>query len=149
MEELHNLLNQLYEIEKPYEVKFSHLNSLIKSLEKKIISLEKNILASNNILFSLTNDKIIKINDIYSAWETRLEEKFVESVKNQNITNFQNYPLNQRFLRLIKREITMISSFKSTQKALFIGSGPMPISAILIHDLLGIHIDCIDSNEKA
>ncbi len=85
---------------------------------------------------------------LYSTYETLLEKAFVEAILRSsgdellgegNLT--QNY-LN-RYYNLVKNEVAL-AGITSDDKVLFIGSGPLPITAIEMVRQSGCEVDCIE-----
>ncbi|VEL98337.1 nicotianamine synthase-like protein [Alteromonas sp. 76-1] len=125
---------------------FAVLDGLIDHVERKIFNASYADEVTYGVQGSLENEEIL--NNAYCAWETALEEIFVDKIHSGQVKSFRDYPLNTRFQRLLQRETSMLKGEKIS-KALFIGSGPLPISAIWLHNYLGIDIDCIDVCEHA
>jgi tRNA A58 N-methylase Trm61 len=57
------------------------------------------------------------------------------------------YPLYDRFLGLVTSEITL-ANIKSSDRVLFIGSGPFPITAILLTQFSGCRVICCERDKQ-
>jgi len=125
---------------------FQLLDTLIEHIESKIF------FASNaeRLMLELRRDRgdLKLLNEAYCAWETTLEKIFSRRLCNGAASSLHDYRLNNRFQRLLKRETSMLRS-SSPKRALFVGSGPFPISAIWLHRILGIPVDGLDVSEDA
>ncbi|WP_036141309.1 nicotianamine synthase family protein [Luteibacter sp. 9135] len=127
------------------EEHFHLLDPLIEYIEAKVF------LASDvdQLLFGLGygRDDMELLNNAYCAWETALEQNFVERLC-AGISSLSDYRLNNRFQRLLKRETSMLRH-RNHRRALFIGSGPFPISAVWLHRYLGVTVDGLDLSSDA
>lgn len=120
---------------------FRLLDQLIGHLESRMF------LASDaeRVLFDLQRScgNVKLLNDAYCAWETTLEQIFAKRLCSGVTSSLYDYRLNNRFQRLLERETSMLRS-RSHQRALFVGSGPFPITAVWLHRILSIPVDCLD-----
>jgi len=120
---------------------FSQLHERIMQLEKFIFSFSGDQAATRAILKALTPEMIAALNDAYCLWETRLEYQFVEKYA-KRAASLPDYFLHDRLDALTRRELAFISGIKP-QQMLFVGSGPLPINAILMHLQTGLPVDCV------
>jgi hypothetical protein len=127
------------------EEHFHLLDPLIEYLEAKVF-LANDV---DQLLFGLGygRDDMELLNNAYCAWETALEQNFVERLC-AGTSSLSDYRLNNRFQRLLKRETSMLRQ-RNHRRALFIGSGPFPISAVWLHRYLGITVDGLDLSSDA
>lgn len=95
----------------------------------------------------LDQETITRLQDLYREFETGLEFEFAIKLLEGRVS-LKDYPLYRRFKRLTKKEIDL-ASISDLDRVLFIGSGPFPISAILMAEKTGVQIDCIDSDPDA
>lgn len=125
---------------------FRILDGLIEHIESKIFFASD----AERLMLDLRKegDEIKLLNDAYCAWETALEQIFSWRLCNGGASSLHDYRLNNRFQRLLKRETSMLRS-RSPKRALFIGSGPFPISAIWLHRILGVPVDGLDVSADA
>lgn len=132
-------------IDRPRE-NFSALDSLIDNIESRIFFANE----TDELVFNLRcNKQSVKLlNDAYCSWETALEQIFSKRLCGGNAATLSDYRLNNRFQRLLKRELSMLKG-KAPQRALFIGSGPFPISAIWMQRQLQIPVDGLDVSGDA
>lgn len=96
----------------------------------------------------LRGDVVREMQTAYGAWETLLEKQFARRVVDGAVTEQQAYPLSQRFQRLLGRELNLVPG-EPPKRACFLGSGPLPISAIWLHRITGAAVDCVDHEPEA
>ncbi|MCC4597248.1 hypothetical protein NRY95_03195 [Xanthomonas campestris pv. phormiicola] len=87
------------------------------------------------------------LQEAYCVWETTLERNFVARLCAGSATAISDYRLANRLQRLVRREVSMLRSHP--QRMLFIGSGPLPLSAIWFNRILGVHVDGVDISSAA
>jgi len=127
---------------------FHHLHLFMRDLERMLLRDEKEISFFENVMSMLTIDELTLFNDLYCLWETKLERRFVDFLDHNVVKHYLDYPLYARFERLIDREVRLLKG-GIPKKMLFIGSGPMPITALCLQHRLGIQIDCLERFEDA
>ncbi len=131
------------------ELAFEQLNKSIRSLEDQIFELDKEDANMLSAYYEGLDPKLVKlVNDNYCRWETILETNFSQSFLEGGVKSISAYPLYDRFKNLITKELSIISAFKF-ENLLFIGSGPFPITAILLHQLTGKKVDCLEREQCA
>jgi len=91
------------------------------------------------------NGLLEKIQLVYERFESHLEIDFAEEILRNNISDCEQYFLYRRFVGLIRTEIEL-AQIEKRDRVLFIGSGPFPISAILLNKLTGCCVDCYEKN---
>lgn len=101
-----------------------------------------------NLEQELGIDTLGKLQQLYERFETELENEFAQKVLDGNVTAETDYPLYARFKRLVKAEIDL-ARIRPSDKVLFIGSGPFPISAMLFSQLTSVSVDCYDKSLEA
>lgn len=128
--------------------------SNIKMINKISLTME-NILLTKNFTFEeekelydfmVNGNMLIIFQKMYEVFETSLETRFARMMitKKENLKDdFTKYLLYNRFSTLVANEIDL-AAITADDKVLFIGSGPIPISAILIHELSGAFVDCVE-----
>lgn len=84
----------------------------------------------------------------YETYETDLEHAFAKDLTSNKVDGIESYALFGRFEQLIDSEIKL-SDIGAKDSVLFIGSGPFPISAILLSQYSGCRVDCYDSDADA
>lgn len=89
-----------------------------------------------------------RLQQLYERFETNTEIEFAQRVLDGNARREIDYPLYARFKRLIQAEIDL-AGIKPSDKILFIGSGPFPISAMLFSQLASVSVDCYDKSPEA
>ena len=125
-------------------------NKLIKS---KILELEalilKEELTAREEKTILSYEKVRRVfpplQHFYELFETHLEEEFVHDFLNGR-KELRDYSLYNRFVKLITNEKNL-AKISDKDCVLFIGSGPLPITAILLSMFTNCSIDCYDKNK--
>lgn len=84
----------------------------------------------------------------YDRWETGLEFAFAAEVLASRATA-GDYPLDERFERLVSRELSLAGPLGVGRSVLFIGSGPFPNSAMKIHFHTGVSVRCLDTDPRS
>jgi hypothetical protein len=127
----------------PKEVKHSGLMLESTLLNKEFTSSEEDELFN----YLSKRGSLRKIQLLYEKFETNLEVSFAREILRKNLSTYQPYLMYERFMNLIKNEIKL-ANIKRGEKVLFIGSGPFPITAILLNKLAGCNVDCYEKKKK-
>jgi len=120
---------------------FSDLHENVMELENLVSRLDQNHESASTILDGLTPAIVAGVNDAYRFWQTRFESQFADHLI-RGEESLCDYPFYERFDALVRSEIALLEG-ASPQRILFIGSGPLPISAILMHLQTGLPVDCV------
>lgn len=120
----------------------------MRDLERALLRDHTHAEFFSNIISKLESDELLLLNNLYCLWETLLEKRFVQFLDNEVVKHYLDYPLYARFERLIEREIGLLNGYKP-KRLLFIGSGPMPITALCLQHRLGTQIDCLERYPEA
>ncbi len=83
------------------------------------------------------------LNRAYEKYETELEAEFSQKLLNGQIA-LRQYPLYQRFNTLLSNEVTLLHAEPGEEIAI-IGSGPFPISAIILATIFGLRVTAVES----
>lgn len=121
-------------------------DELVPWLERAVLLSPSDLDFVRGVLDRLGPELLLTAQLAYESWETRLEQKFAEGVLAGSM-GLSAYLLYERFRKLLKRELSLLPA--EPKNVLFIGSGPVPISALLVHDLTGAKVTCIDQNPQA
>lgn len=100
-------------------------------------------------IFMIKNNMLPLFQQTYEKFETNLETEFAHQlIKKSRVkkTLISEYPIYYRYIISLKNEIKL-AKINSKDKVLFIGSGPFPITAILIHELTHAKVDCVEKNK--
>ncbi len=139
------LIKQIVTPELPFEI----LDTSIRQLEALIFELDsENEEVVQSYYNTLAPNLVKSVNDKYCLWETVFETQFSESILNERVTSISEYHLYDRFKNLIKKELDILGSI-NFESILFIGSGPFPITAILLHQFADKRIDCLECNQDS
>src|SRR5215831_1871180 len=87
---------------------FPELHENILALEKLVFAEEANSSAANLTLSQITADERADLNRAYCLWETELENQYAREILSGRETTLDNYLLNERFERLITRELSLL-----------------------------------------
>lgn len=124
-------------------------SALIKSEMLEMESLILNGKLSQKEENAILSQKEVKqalptLQHFYEVFETNLENEFVnELLKGRK--KLGDYLLYNRFVELIKNEKNL-AEISEKDSVLFIGSGPLPITAILLSMFARCRVDCYDKD---
>jgi GNAT superfamily N-acetyltransferase len=144
------LLRQVCDIHKAVvesQVDFSRLHERIMQLESFVFSFAGDEDRTSSFMEGLTPELVGSLNDAYSFWETNLERRFALKLLNGEAP-LSDYPLYGRRDGLVRRELSLVSD-SWPDRILFLGSGPLPISAIHIHRQTGLPVDCVGQHRES
>ena len=131
------------------DLSFEDLDHSIRNLEHLIFDLDdadEELVSQYHTSLSPERKKLVT--NGYCKWETTVENIFAQSILDGSATSWKDYTLYERFRNLIAKELEILSVFDYTS-ILFIGSGPFPITALLIHEFTGKVVDCLEKDENA
>ncbi|MBZ5521008.1 MAG: GNAT family N-acetyltransferase [Acidobacteriia bacterium] len=120
---------------------FSELHESIMQLEEFICSNGQDEAKTGALLGRLDPEMIDTVNHAYRFWRIQLEHDFARRLS-KGEASLSDYPLNSQFAGLIERELALVSG-QRPERILFIGNGPLPISAIHLHLQTGVPVDCL------
>src|SRR5436305_3577187 len=123
---------------------FSGLHENVMQLENLIFSLDQDGQKAITVLESLTPEALAATNEVYCFWQKNLESQFAHRLISGK-ASLADYFLYHRFDSLVRRELAL-ASVPRPRRTLFIGSGPLPLSALLIHLQTGGMVDCVARN---
>lgn len=104
-----------------------------------------------NNLIKITPE-IEDINDICANAEYELEIDFAKKIIQSDSPErtLYNFPYYQNYLHLVKLEYLNMSFFQpNISHILFLGSGPLPLSAIILAQRYHLHVTLVDHSRKA
>ena len=131
-----------------YQDDFHYFHISMRELEQTLLTLNHADSLESRATTHLENQDLELLNNLYCLWETNLENRFVDFLKQGVVKHYLDYPLYARFERLIHREVSLLQGL-NPKRLLFIGSGPMPITALCLKNRLGTQIDCLERNLDA
>jgi hypothetical protein len=88
-----------------------------------------------------------KLNRIYESFETDLEIEFAKTLLSFDV-DVRQYSFYQRFVTLVSNEVRF-AGLKEGDCVTFVGSGPFPISAILLFQTFGIRAIAVERKDGA
>ena len=100
----------------------------------------------NAVLEQLPPSHVAACQETRCSWECRRELEFVARVM-AGEASLSGYLFYKEAQRLIRRELSLVPA--KPENVLFIGSGPLPLTGVLIHEMTGAHVTCIDCDRKA
>lgn len=104
-------------------------------------------LLTPEITLPMTDATLVKLNALYEQFETDMEERFAGRLLSGEVT-LPEYHFYGRFRRLVRAE-TELANITANTRVLFIGSGPFPITPILLAEMTGCSVNCYDRSEDA
>ena len=122
-------------------MEFPSLHQNILELERLIFAEPPESPAAALALSQIKDEERAWLNRAYCLWETELEYRYAQDILSGKETDLSNYPLNERFEVLVKRELSLLDG-DGPQRVLLIGSGPLPISAFHVQRMINRPIDC-------
>jgi len=120
---------------------FSALHKSIMQLEKVIGSHDQNEAGIKAVLEQINPEIVSSLQDAYSFWQADLEYGFAQRLGKGEVS-LADFPLNGQFAALTRRELAMVPGPRP-ERILFMGSGPLPISAIHLHRQTMCPVDCL------
>lgn len=150
VEEAKHSLESLYvDLSKYSSLHRLELKNLVLQLEKILLIENFGIQEQQELIHFLKKKEMLStFQKAYEKFETDLETEFARKLIKNRVKaekEFRTYYLYDRYVILLKNEIKL-AKIKSTDKVLFIGSGPVPFTALLIHKLTDCRVDCCESN---
>lgn len=145
---IHAILEKKQQLHESKHV-FHRFHLAMRELERFLLRSEGESEALDEAVMYMKQHELAELNDLYCQWETQLERCFVNFLDLNIVGHFVDYPLYARFERLINREVGLLDG-NVPRKMLFIGSGPMPITALCLrHRLPDTEIHCLERFESA
>ena len=150
----------------PEQKTFSEISELISALSNGPLSfnrLDRGILRLEELVFDSDDFDAEKAEQFfngipsqiqqrlinnYCEWETEIENEFAADLVSGKATDYKDYRLHDRFFRLLSKEVALVKSY-DFERILFIGSGPFPITAILLHVMTGKVVECLECFEPS
>jgi len=118
--------------------------------------LVESVIDANDLPNDLQKDDIMsKVREISALTETELECTWAQMISSsaQPKAALLSFPYIDNYTELARRELALIArsglQLNATHKALIIGSGPLPLSALELHRQSGASIDHVDSSLRA
>lgn len=128
---------------------FTELNESVIRLEKLIFFAdEEGDDLKQAIMQCIPSESRNLLNTLYCQWETTIENNFAGDILTGRCNSVSEYHLYDRFYRLVSKEVALMAD-RDFDRILFIGSGPFPITGILLHQLTGKPVDCLERDEGA
>lgn len=126
------------------------VNQAINFLVKQVSGLEQNDLDKS----SLTEQEMSQIRERFSQSVYELEKYWAHEILNSenHQQTLEGFPQWDYYLKVIEREWNTIQTYTSNalrQKALLIGGGPIPLTAIVLARKYGVSSIVLDNNAEA
>ena len=124
-------------------------------VNSKFNNLVSLVINNPNLDQELTKEEIIKLQIICSQAESELEIYWSNRIINSEDPKKEIalFPYLKNYQELTKREIKLLEKtgliLNKNKKVLFIGSGPLPLSCMILHLLTKANIDQMDISPKA
>lgn len=127
---------------------FPTFHRYMRELERLLLLRRVDQHEADKAVTEFTAAEMANFQNLYCSWETQLESRFVDFLCRGICGHFADYALYARFERLIDREVRLLNGYEP-RKVLFIGSGPMPITAICLENRINAPIDCLEMRAEA
>lgn len=127
---------------------FPKLHFAMRDLERLLLRGDEHKAKFEKLLSYFPEHELAHFHNLYCYWETLLEKRFVKSLDQGVYRHIVDYPLYSRFERLIDREVGLLDGYMP-QRVLFIGSGPMPITALCLQHRINARVDCLERDAEA
>lgn len=127
---------------------FPKLHYAMRDLERLLLRGEEYDADFGKLLSSFADHELAHFHNLYCYWETLLEKRFVQYLDQGIFRHVVDYPLFSRFERLIEREVSLLDGHMPS-RVLFIGSGPMPITALCLQHRIETRVDCLERDPEA
>lgn len=125
------------------------INKVVFDLEGILLDKNFNHEQEQEITTFMEHNNMLSVfQKAYEIFETNLEVLFARYMIQESLSpreDFKKYLLHNRFVTLLTNEVNLAHISKN-DKVLFIGSGPIPITAIIMHQLTQSKIDCVEHN---
>ncbi len=128
------------------------INTLFSQLVRSVIIARK--ISFDDLLKNKKIKKIIpSLQKLCSDGEYFLEKKWAQdiSISKDPRKILMNFPYLEYYRKLIASEFQEFTTLKNTEcgRALFVGSGPLPLSSIILAEQYGISVDAVDKDIRA
>lgn len=124
------------------------LSNLVSTLSKPIDSdVALDILNDTDIQL-IRKEMLNKLSIAESLMERYYAQDFLQKVNDLN--HFSSFIYWDHYVKLVQTEISVLRKIKSVfQSCAFVGTGPLPLSPLLIQKELNTHMTCIDYDQQA
>lgn len=124
-----------------------------QTLQKILLTKNFSLQEQRELTAFMTKKNMLSLfQQTFEKFETNLEDDFahllIDKNKSAKKTLISDYPIYYRYIISLKNEIKL-AKINSKDKVLFVGSGPFPITAILIHELTHSQVDCVEINKNS
>lgn len=126
---------------------FPELHDSVMRLEEIISSRGPESSDAAEILGSFSPKIISELNEAAALCHRRLDSEFSQLVL-QGESALLHHPRTEQAADLVKRELLLLNGSRP-KRALVIGSGPFPITAIQLHTRTALLVDCIGMDAAA
>jgi ribosomal protein S18 acetylase RimI-like enzyme len=126
---------------------FPELQQSIAQMENLVFSFDGDEAGATAVFEGLAPTNLADVNYAYHLWEITLELEFVDRLV-RGEASLSDYFLYKRSEGLVRRELALIAG-SSLLRILFVGTGPLPMSAIHAHLQTGASVDCAGRDEQS
>ncbi|TVQ82387.1 MAG: hypothetical protein EA357_09695 [Micavibrio sp.] len=120
----------------------------IVTAEECFSEAEKQQVLQNPAVRTIRKELLAELSEAEYEMELYFSNRFLD---NPNFTakNLNEFWYLQNYLDLVDLELEKLPSLDPGQEVVFIGSGPLPLTAIIMAQKTGLHITCLDMDEAA
>lgn len=123
---------------------------------KVMTTLVESIVASSDLHEPLpfSSDKVHAVQSICQKTETLLEDDWARRIASSTYADtLETFPYRDNYTELVARELSLAASsgwrVSKNKRALVVGSGPLPLTAIELYRQTGMAVDQVDSSVEA
>lgn len=104
------------------------------------------------IKYNKENNLLSLFQKTYEIYEINLEKEFAKSFikgkNNDGRNKIKKYRFYDGYFTAVKKEVRL-AKISANDKVSFIGSGPMPMTPILLYELTSVNVDCIEKDKQS
>lgn len=125
-----------------------HVNQVMSELVRSVIDNEVHI-------ERLSRSTVEDVRKVCSETESELEKYWAARIVSAShpLAMLQSFPYLDNYSELVRRELSLVAKsgkvINTSDSALVIGSGPLPLTAYYIYGQSGASVDQVDSSEHA
>jgi hypothetical protein len=127
----------------------ANVQAAAESLERLVLTQSFTKQQEADLVETLDKNGLLeKLRNLYQTFEVNLETEFSNLVLGAPASlDYRTYPLYERFIKLVEHDVKL-AQVKSEDRVAFIGSGPFPITAILLNELTGCEVHCYEKSRE-
>lgn len=146
-ERIRSLFHTLHQSLTPAEIAEVLSDARVKTVSKRLLRNVSQAQGEMEFYFSISFANSPLLHEMY---EHHFSNAFYAHHK-----IFEDFIFWNKFEKVVKEEVSAlnqcfdVASMKPSDSIAFVGSGPLPLTSIIMHNLLGVKVTGIDINEEA